>query len=351
MNKLDTLLEKYKIDRTGLYIGAGFFLFLVAMAVWYLSKGDSDTNEGAVVVNSSLEVPQDEEIDNYQTKLDAYAVENGERENKQSLDFDESGVFGNDSIGGRITKRRALEMKVDSMLNFSKRDSDPSQQDQANGDNVSASRSYQGTSYVRRSSTPSSTDQKLEAIDQSQKLQDAKLEMDDFFAVKSTDFYQKQADAINKERMNVISMDGTTDEMIDATIKYNQVIRNGNRITMMLSEDATINGKEYKRNTILYGITKFESNNRVLAYITKINHNNVNLEIYDGQDGLKGIYIEGQNLLGETVNESSQEVLNDVNVGGLPVGEALKGVLKKKQKEVTVQLLNDYRIIIKAATR
>lgn len=322
------------------------------MVLWYVMSGNNDEDQAATV-KTTLQVPEDTEIDNYETKLDAYAGENEVRENNHSLDFDESGVFGNDSIDGRITRRKALEMKVDSMLNFSKRESPSEEQGQiVNGSN-SSQRSYQGTSYVKRSSAISGdgVEEKLAQIDEAQKLQDAKLEMDDFFSVKSTDFYQKQADKINRERMGAISMDGKTDQMINATIKYNQIIRDGNRITMMLSEDATVNGKKYRRNTVLYGVTKFESNNRVLAYITKINHNNVNLEIYDAQDGLKGIYIEGKNLVGETMNESGQEVLNDVNVGGLPVGEALKGVLKKKQKEVTVQLLNDYRIIIKAATR
>lgn len=165
-------------------------------------------------------------------------------------------------------------------------------------------------------------------------LEESNLEMEEFFSTRP----------IKQDSKNNI-----TDSSVKmyATVKGSQKIRNGQRITLMLSKASKVNGITYPRNTLIYGITQF-TDTRVKVSIKKINHNPVDLTVFDAQDGLEGIYIEGQNLLGETVQEASEDGINDIDVGGVPVGDAVKSVFRKKQREIKVQLLNDYKLIIKS---
>ena len=166
-------------------------------------------------------------------------------------------------------------------------------------------------------------------------LEESNLEMEEFFSTRPV-------------KENGVETNGTDSSVkMYATVKGSQKIRNGQRITLMLSKTAIVNGIAYPRNTLIYGITQF-SETRVKVSIKKINHNPVDLTVFDAQDGMEGIYIEGQNLLGETVQEASEDGINDIDVGGVPVGDAVKSVFRKKQREIKVQLLNDYKLIIKS---
>lgn len=139
---------------------------------------------------------------------------------------------------------------------------------------------------------------------------------------------------------------GRTDPLIRATIKHNQSVKNSGRVTMTLSKDYVINGTLYPENTIIYGVSKF-STNRVDVRVTKINHNSVDLKVYDAQDGLQGIYIEGEDLAGEVIKESTEDGLEQIDVQGVPVGSTLKNIFRKRNKVVKVQLLNNYEIVLK----
>lgn len=165
-------------------------------------------------------------------------------------------------------------------------------------------------------------------------LEESNLEMEEFFSTRPV-----KQDSKNNPTDSSVKM--------YATVKGSQKIRNGQRITLMLSKASKVNGITYPRNTLIYGITQF-TETRVKVSIKKINHNPVDLTVFDAQDGLEGIYIEGQNLLGETVQEASEDGINDIDVGGVPVGDAVKSVFRKKQREIKVQLLNDYKLIIKS---
>ena len=139
---------------------------------------------------------------------------------------------------------------------------------------------------------------------------------------------------------------GPTDERILASMKNDQVVKQGERVVLVLENEYVINGVVYPRNTKVYGIVSF-GKNRVKLAIEKINHDVVNMYIEDAQDGLEGVYVEGANILGEGINESVGDGLDQVNVGRVPVGSALKNILRKKNKEIKVQLLNDYYVLLK----
>lgn len=144
---------------------------------------------------------------------------------------------------------------------------------------------------------------------------------------------------------NIMSA-GPTDQMILATIKGDQKVKQGERVTLVLEEDYVINGVVYPRNTKIYGIVSL-AKNRAKLQIAKINHDVVDMYVEDAQDGLEGIYVKGADVIGEIGQEATGEVIDEINVGSVPVGRAIKGIFKKKQKEIKVQLLNDYHVLLK----
>lgn len=206
---------------------------------------------------------------------------------------------------------------------------------------VRKSNSYGGSSY---SSAPRVDKAKLkqEEIDKFQKK--SKSSFNDFF------------DGANAKKNNSVSSDGNgsqqiqknqpSDAMIYAVISGDQIIKNKDRVTMKLTRDALINGEVYKKNTFLYGIAKF-TQNRVNLDISNINQKQVSLSAQDAMDGNKGIYIEGESLIAEATNEASEDAVRDINVRGIPVGKTIQRLVSKKQKESKVQLLNNYKIILK----
>ncbi|WP_289034987.1 conjugative transposon protein TraM [uncultured Flavobacterium sp.] len=137
-----------------------------------------------------------------------------------------------------------------------------------------------------------------------------------------------------------------SDAMIYAVISGDQVIKNKDRVTLKLTQDALIHGEIYRKNTFIYAIAKF-TQNRVNLEISNINQKQVSLIAQDAMDGNTGIYIEGESLVAETANEAAQDGVNNINVKGIPVGRTIQRLVSKKQKESRVQLLNNYKIILK----
>lgn len=137
-----------------------------------------------------------------------------------------------------------------------------------------------------------------------------------------------------------------SDAMIYAVVSGDQLIKNKERVTLKLTRDALINGEIYKKNTFIYAMAQF-TQNRVNLNITNINQNPVSLVAQDAMDGNKGIYIEGESLLAETAGEAVDDGVRDFDIKGIPVGKTIKRVLTKKQRESQVQLLNNYKIILK----
>lgn len=137
-----------------------------------------------------------------------------------------------------------------------------------------------------------------------------------------------------------------SDNLVYAIIFGDQTILNGDRVTMRLSKDALINGKNYPRDTYLYGNANF-SRNRVNINIYNIGQNSISVTVTDERDGMEGIYVQGNNLTGEVTKEASEDVVNDINVNGIKLGKTLKSIFINKNKENKVFLMNNYPLVIK----
>jgi len=326
---LKDFLEEKNIDKEQIYIFGILFLLILFIAIWFIS-GSGNTE---IDTNAQIEMPEGQEVDEFGGKMDAYNPFAEKEKDSINIDFEKSGLFGSDSINGKPTKRLALEMQIDSLMSATKLT--------AKNESNAEPKPYvqrKRKLAVSKSTTPepTSTIPEYTQDDVDNDMEEARIRMEGFF----------QAEPISSNSNNSTSNIGTSDPFILATIRDNHTIINGDRITMMLSKDTKVNGRSYARNTLLYGITKFRQN-RVDVQITKINHNPVNLTVYDAQDGLLGIYVEGENLLGESTREAANEAIDDIDASGIPAGNVIKQVFKKRSKKAKVNLLNDYRLIIK----
>jgi hypothetical protein len=131
-----------------------------------------------------------------------------------------------------------------------------------------------------------------------------------------------------------------------ACIHTDQKIMDGNRVKMRLTKSVTIDGNNYPVNTILYGTAKINPN-RLMVEINKINQTDVKLEIFDAEDSNAGIYVETPNLNALVRKEFKKDALDEKDLEKIPFSKTLKNLFQKKAKEENIELLNNYKIIIK----
>lgn len=144
----------------------------------------------------------------------------------------------------------------------------------------------------------------------------------------------------------VVESPPKTDEKILAYVHSDQKVYDKARVILRLAEDYTINGKTYKRNTRIYATAKF-STNRVILNISNVQNDPVKLTAYDRVDGGRGVYVEGESLIEETASETSRDVIDQVDVNGIPIGSALKRIFKRRARTTSVYLLNNYHVYLK----
>lgn len=137
-----------------------------------------------------------------------------------------------------------------------------------------------------------------------------------------------------------------SDPYIYASIKGDHLrLRNNSRVTLILPKETIINGKTYKKNTLIYAQATF-SGNRVNLSINNINQVPLNIKAYDAEDGNLGLQVE-RSIVAETSSEVVKDGADEIDVNGVPLGNTIKSLFKKKQQEPKIDLLNNQRLILK----
>ncbi len=185
---------------------------------------------------------------------------------------------------------------------------------------------------VRHQKTNIKTPKKLPSPVLKEPIEDIKKEQEAFFKANS--------EPTEKSTTTL----GKTDPVIYAEVNGNQVIKNNNRLEMRLAKDATINGFLFKKNTYVYGNTKFKPN-RIIVTIKSIDNKPVALEAYDVQDGGLGIYVENS-LRAETGSELSRDLSSEINEP-IPGISTLKKIFRRKTKNIKVTVINKYQLLLK----
>ena len=103
------------------------------------------------------------------------------------------------------------------------------------------------------------------------------------------------------------------------------------------------------KNTPVFGFISFQSN-RALIEIENINHHPTKLKAFDLQDGSEGIYVEN-NFRAEATREVLDDFIGDINIPSVPQVSGLTQVFRRSNRKVKVTVLNNYRLILRAANR
>tara|TARA_R110000764_G_scaffold221251_1_gene309623 strand:+ start:37 stop:1002 length:966 start_codon:yes stop_codon:yes gene_type:complete len=146
---------------------------------------------------------------------------------------------------------------------------------------------------------------------------------------------------IENDDMNVLK----TDTFINVRVDGTQTVKNNYRLQMRLNKAANISGEHYCKNTLIYGFVSFKPN-RTIIDIEQINHQPIKLKAHDYQDGSEGIYIENS-FRAEITNEVLGDMVEDINIPGVPQVRGIKNVFRRNQRNVKVTVLDNYKLILR----
>ena len=146
-------------------------------------------------------------------------------------------------------------------------------------------------------------------------------------------------------KRNENSVLGATDDVICVVVNGDQTVKVHSRLRMRLTQDATINGKRIPKNTDVYGFISFQPN-RALIEIENIEHHPTSLEAFDFQDGSEGIYVQNS-FRAEATGEVLDDIIQDINVPGVPQVSGVSKVLRRRNRNVKVTVLNNYKLFLK----
>lgn len=198
--------------------------------------------------------------------------------------------------------------------------------------NKSAGKNSSATSNYSRSSS-SSKKEVVQAVSMIEKeSNDEKENFNDFFS--------------SSDKHEINSIDRQSDALIYAVIKGDHLgLRSKQRVALILKKDALINGRTYRKNTVVYAIATFQAN-RVILSITNINQVPLNLSAYDAEDGELGLQVR-ESLLSETTSEMVNDGTDDVELNNIPLANTLKNLIKRKNRVAKIDLLNNQKLILK----
>ena len=304
-------IEKNKIVFAAVL--AVIFLFLISYSVMVMGEDESENENLEQTLVPDLEENQKE----YNSKLDAINDLKEVRENNAPSIYNEKLI---DSLGYYNPDLPELEKEriVDSIY--------------AAGKIKYSKASYQNLG--ERKIAP----KKVQEIDSAEIKREQKIESKElglehhlFFAA--------------SPKPNDISKLGNTDTTIYAVVDGGQVVQANSRLRMRLTNTATINGKVVPKNTPVFGFISFQPN-RALIEIENIDHHPTKLKAFDVQDGSEGIYVENS-FREEVGTEVLNDIIQDINIPSVPQVGGVTKVLRRKNRNVKVTVLDNYKLILK----
>tara|TARA_R110002167_G_scaffold105083_1_gene270465 strand:- start:11762 stop:12691 length:930 start_codon:yes stop_codon:yes gene_type:complete len=304
-------IEKNKIVFAAVL--AVIFLFLISYSVMVMGDDESENENLEQTLVPDLEENQKE----YNSKLDAINDLNEVRENNAPSVYNEKLI---DSLGYYNPDLPELEKEriVDSIY--------------AAGKIKYSKSSYQNLG--ERKISP----KKVQEIDSAEIKREQKIESKELGL-------EHQLFFAASPKPNDISIIGNTDAMIHAVVDGHQVVQANSRLRMRLTNTAIINGRVVPKNTPVFGFISFQPN-RALIEIENIIHYPTNLKAFDLQDGSEGIYVENS-FREEVGTEVLNDIIQDINIPSVPQVGGVTKVLRRKNRNVKVTVLDNYKLILK----
>ncbi|MEM1260330.1 MAG: conjugative transposon protein TraM [Bacteroidota bacterium] len=131
-----------------------------------------------------------------------------------------------------------------------------------------------------------------------------------------------------------------------AVVDGEQTVKSNDRLQLRLVNELKLGEVILKQNTRIYGVVKFQPN-RLLLEIGGVEHHPFQLSAYDVADGLEGIYIKNS-FREDTSREVLNDVVEDVNIPGVPQVRGIKRVFQRSNRNVKVTVRNQYKVLLKA---
>ncbi|MBD0831523.1 conjugative transposon protein TraM [Aestuariibaculum sediminum] len=135
------------------------------------------------------------------------------------------------------------------------------------------------------------------------------------------------------------------DRLIPVIVDGTQTVKTDYRIKMRLLKDTEIQGRVFPRNMPIYGFVDFKPN-RTIIDINNLNHYPVKLKAYDWSDGNEGIYVKNS-FRGEATTQVIGDVVQDINIAGLPQVGGVKSIFQRKNRSIKVTVLDNYKLYLK----
>ncbi len=136
-----------------------------------------------------------------------------------------------------------------------------------------------------------------------------------------------------------------TDDFIYVRVDGTQTVKTNYRLQMRLLKEATVYRQHYSKNTPIYGFVNFKPNRAIIA-ISNIDHRPVKLVAFDFQDGSEGIYVENS-FRAEVSNEIVGDMVDDINIAGVPQVSGFKKIFQRNHKKVKVTITDNYKLILR----
>lgn len=151
-----------------------------------------------------------------------------------------------------------------------------------------------------------------------------------------------------KRKLQTGRNDTEDDKTIKIVINGTQKVRNGQRATFRLSQDAFIEGILVKKNTLVSGICKFEDY-RVNIKVTSIRNGKdiifTDFTIY-GMDGLSGIPVDSDTSLNGVRNKAKDEAVSETTSRIGRVGNVISEAIAPRGNNKEVTLINNHNLIL-----
>jgi hypothetical protein len=304
-------IEKNKIVFAAVL--AVIFLFLISYSVMVMGDDENENENLEQTLVPDLEEDQKE----YNSKLDAINDLKEVRENNAPSIYNEKLI---DSLGYYNPDLPELEKEriVDSIY--------------AAGKIKYSKSSYQNLGEIKIGP------KKVQEIDSAEIKREQKIESKELGL-------EHQLFFAASPKPNDISIIGNTDATIYAVVDGDQVVQANSRLRMRLTNTATINGRVVPENTPVFGFISFQPN-RALIEIENIDHHPTKLKAFDVQDGSEGIYVENS-FREEVGTEVLNDIIQDINIPSVPQVGGVTKVLRRKNRNVKVTVLNNYKLILK----
>ncbi len=297
-----------KIDKKKIVFGGVIVLTLTAMmGYYYLVMGNDQDKDNEL--QQTLVPKLEEEQQVFETKKEAVDALEEKRERNAPSIYDERFLDEDGEFNPYLLNNKKQRM-VDSIYRLGR----------INYSDSSYRRKVAKTSFKKRNSVKKNEDTVTS-------LKEMALEQQLFFAVSPGVL------AVGIRDVLKVEVDG------EQTIKVND------RLQMRITEDANINGKKIPKNTIVYAIVKFRPN-RVILEVENIDHKPLKLRAFDQADGLEGIYIKNS-FKGDVFQEVLGDVIEDINIPGVPQVSGIKKVFQRNNRNVKVTVNNNHKLLLK----